>query len=305
LERISSKSFIVVCLFSALLGSTALAGEGEGEAQQPPAPPTSSTHDADLAIKLPNFLGLSGMRDMIDARVPTGLTIRGGLRLQQAKESLEGPLLELDRDTFDLQAYAGLAALELFEVGARLPFELDHTSKGVKVNGGHTRKKGDVFGDLDLGAKLSIKVGPVALAPYALATLPSGDRRFSKDAGGALGGAATVSLFDSRFAVHANIDGGWFEGGNLGIRWRFGVSAVPLATKILLLRPFVYLDGRQRIETNAGTELRVAAGAQALLLDFITLDAGFEFRFLSQTTPSELANDQGTWKFEIGAGVVF
>src|SRR5205807_8801507 len=131
------------------------------------------------------------------------------------------------------QAYAGVAAMELFEVGARLPFELNHTTRGWKLDGGATRKSGDNVGDLDVGGKISIRLGPLSVAPYALGTLPSGDRRFDHAVGGKVGGAATISVLKSIVNVHANADLAWLSGGDWGVDYRFGVSLVPIASKIL------------------------------------------------------------------------
>ncbi|MEZ0230696.1 MAG: hypothetical protein ACAI25_18890 [Planctomycetota bacterium] len=305
--------FSIAAVACACLLARPAYANGDGEAMDEPpqktqstAPPVSSSDDdAGMAVKLPNTLGLSGFGDMIDARIPTGLTIRGGVRLEQQKSELKGPLMEFKSEQLNMQAYAGVAVLELFEVGARLPFEFNRTSKGVKVNGGSTRKGDDNFGDLDLGAKLSIRLGPVALAPYAVITIPSGDRRFVKDAGGRVGGAVTVAILKSILNFHGNLDAQWAEGNHWAINYRTGVSFVPLATKLLLLRPYIFLDGKQALANESGADLRVAAGAQALLFDFITVEAGGAYRFFTQATPSELDHDEGTWSFHVGAGVAF
>jgi hypothetical protein len=279
----------------------------------PAAPPARKAADAssdegvaDHAIKLPNFYGLSGMREMIDARTPDGLTIRGGVRLQQQKESTAGHLIEFDRERLDLQAYAGVALFSFVEAGARLPFEWNKQSKGFRTSGGHDRDDGSGVGDLDVAAKISIPLGPIALGPYLKATIPtSSSPHFDKHRGGEVGAAASAGLFGQALVFHANVDGGWRDGGWTSINYRFGVSVVPFATKILLVRPYVYLDGKQRLHDQAGSELRVAAGAQALVLDFITLEAGGDYRFLNDATAHGLGDDRGTWTFEIGAGVAF
>ncbi len=286
--------------------------EGDVEIDEPaapaqtPAPKAHSTSedDADMAVKLPNFMGLSGMQDMIDARIPTGFTIRGGARLEQTKSELDGPLMNFKNKQLNMQAYAGVALLELFEVGARIPFQLNRTSKGIKFDGGE-RHENDQFGDLDVGAKLSIRLGPMSLAPYVVLRLPSGDRRVSREAGGRAGGAMTISILKSIVNFHANVDGQWAEANHWSVNYRTGVSIVPLATKLILLRPYVFLDGRQALGNDAGADLSVAAGVQALLLDFIPLEAGGSYRFLAQTTPHEVPEDDGTWAFHVGAGVAF
>jgi len=300
------------------LDRPARAGDGADLGSSPPtdqAPPaeaapkaeastSSGSHSADLAIKLPNFQGLSGMQDMVDARVPEGLTIRGGLRMEQQKTDLKGPLLDFSQETFDLQAYAGVAAMKLFEVGARLPFELNHQTEGNR-SGGHNRWSSSNVGDLDVSGKIAICFGNLTLAPYALFTLPTGQHRFDDVVGGRVGGAATLTALDSILAVHANVDGAWISGGHWVIDYRVGVSVVPLATKILLVRPYIFLNGKQALETNPGSDLRVAAGVQGLLFDFVTVELGGSYRFLSQATPTEFGTDEGTWAVQLGAGVAF
>ncbi len=292
---------------SLALLAPALAGD-EAKGAAPTADSSSSStssDDADLAVKLPNFFGLSGMQDMIDARVPTGLTIRGGLRMEQAMQSLQGPILHFDQDVFSLQAYAGVAALELFEVGARLPFEFNRTTKGFKISGGNERQSGTNLGNFDLAGKISIRFGQLSLAPYAVLTFPTGDPRFDQPGGGRVGGAATVSILHSILDLHANVDGAWVAGGNWAIDYKVGVSVVPLASKVLLLRPYVFLKGTQQLANNPGSDVRVALGVQGLILDFVTVEAGMSYRFLSDTTPHDLPDDNGTWAFNIGAGVAF
>jgi hypothetical protein len=265
--------------------------------------------DAERALKLANFRGLSGMQDLIDARVPTGLVIRGGVRLEEAHSDLHGHMFDFSQEKIDLQAYAGVAAFSLFEVGARLPFEIDHTTKTFSINGGATRRSGDQFGDLDLAGKLSLKLGWFALAPYAQVTLPSGDRRFDHSTGAELGGAVSAALLQSRVVLHANVSGQFIDTGNWALNFRGGVSVVPLASKVLVLRPYIYLDGHSTFIGRTGSDLSVAAGAQALLLDFIQVEAGASYRFLANGGNGPArdgpSNDTGTWSLSIGAGVAF
>jgi hypothetical protein len=119
-----------------------------------------------------------------------------------------------------------------------------------------------------------------------------------------VGGAATATLLDSRLAFHVNVDGS-FRDNTQALHYRVGTSVVPIATNVILLRPFAYLDGRAFIRDASGGDLRVAAGAQALLFDFLTLQAGFDYRFLDDSEPSKNSTDKGTWAFDIGAGVAF
>jgi hypothetical protein len=270
-----------------------------------PDKPAAEKNDADRAIKLSNFFGLSGMRDMIDGRIPSGITIRGGFTWQNEEENLKGTFEDFSSNRISLQAYGGVAALDLFEVGGRLPFEIDHTTKGYTLTGGHTRESGSSVGNLDLAGKIAIPVGPLTLAPYAIATFPSGDPRFDKSTGFAVGGATTIAVFGSRLAIHANVDGAWRSGGQVAIDYRIGASIVPLATSVILVRPFLYLDGAQELDHAPGSNIRIAAGAQALLFDFLTFELGGDYRLLGTANPDSLSKDLGSWTVDLGAGVVF
>jgi hypothetical protein len=136
-------------------------------------------------------------------------------------------------------------------------------------------------------------------------TFPTGDPKFDQPGGVHVGGAATVSLLSSVLTLHANVDGAWVSGGNWSIDYKIGVSVVPIASKVFLIRPYVFLKGVQQIDNNPGSDLRVAAGVQGLIIDFITVEAGMSYRFLSEATPHDLPDDTGTWSFNIGAGVAF
>jgi hypothetical protein len=270
---------------------------------------SSSEDDADLATKLANFRGLSGMQDLVDARVPNGLVIRGGVRFEQEHQDLSGHVLDFSQDKINLQAYAGVAALGLFEVGARLPFELDHSTKVLHLTSGGAHRNGDQFGDLDLGGKISLRLGWFSLAPYALATLPTGDRTFDHATGATIGGAVTAALLKSVLCLHANCDAQYIDGGQWNLNWRAGLSVVPIATKAILLRPYAFLQGKQAYYGQTGTDIWVAVGAQALLLDFIQVEAGGRYRFVDNggVGPERYgpSHDEGSWAAEVGAGVAF
>jgi hypothetical protein len=309
---LSVRRLLTALACSLALAAPALAGDEAagaaptaGSSSTPSSTSSTSSDAAEIAVKLPNFFGLSGMQDLFDARVPTGLTIRGGLRMEQSMQNLQGPIIHFDQQILDLQAYAGVAALELFEVGARLPFEFNRTTKGLKISGGSEHQSGSNLGNFDLAGKISIRFGQLSLAPYAVLTFPTGSPKFDSPGGARVGGAATVSILNSVLNLHANVDGAWISGGNWAIDYKIGVSVVPLATKIVALRPYVFLRGVQQIDNNPGSDLRVAAGVQGLLFDFITVEVGMSYRFLSDTTPHDLPDDNGTWSFNIGAGVAF
>jgi hypothetical protein len=245
------------------------------------------------------------MQDMIDARIPQGLTIRGGLRFEESRQNLDGPIMSFDQSQYNLQAYAGVAALQLFEVGGRLPFELNHSSTGYKLSDSSKIESGSNVGTFDLAGKISLRLGQLTLAPYLIASFPTGDPRFDTMAGGRVGGAASIALFKSMLVLHANVDGAWLSDGHWALDYRFGASGVPIATKVLLLRPYVYLDGVQQLGNTPGCDLSVRGGVQGLLLDFLTVEVGGSYRFVAQDIPSGQSNDLGTWSFNIGAGVAF
>lgn len=312
MTRLPSRALLAAV--SLTFASVALAGEpapiaAPASPMDTPTPPVSSKpakdDDANLATKLPNFLGLSGMRDMIDARTPQGFTLRGGVRLQQDKEDLHGALIDVKREELDMQAYMGLALAGFFEAGARLPFSVIHTAHGLRFDG-HDHSGGKGIGDLDIAAKVTLPLTPeLTLAPYVTAQLPTGDKRFSLKSGVDVGGALTMTALDEVVAFHVNVAGSWHEGGDTEIKFRVGPSLVPIATKVILLRPYVYLDGREVLHSDTGLDLRVAFGAQALLFDLLTVEIGADWRFMAQPVPEGIARDEGTWRVEVGAGVAF
>jgi hypothetical protein len=249
------------------------------------------------------------MQEMVDARVPEGLTIRAGAFYLQQHESLHGHLVSFDQDKIDLQAYAGLAALSLFEVGGALPFQFDRATKTFR-SGFSDTKDASAIGNLKLAGKVSLKLGAFSIAPYAVGTLPSGGHNVPDTSGLEVGGAVTAAIAKSMVAFHGNMSGEWLSSGNnWALKWRLGVSLVPLATKVLLLRPYLYLDGKETFAGNTGSQMSVDAGVQALVIDFVQVEAGARYRFLSNggNGPDHdgPSNDTGTWSFEIGAGVAF
>jgi hypothetical protein len=271
-----------------------------GEGADPP-----KTNDADLATKLPNFIGLSGFRDVIDARTPKDFTLRGGLFLQQSKQDLHGNLIDMHANQYDLQAYMGIALLGMIEFGAGLPFSVQHTTNGLRFDGSD-RESGRGVGNLQLGGKLTIQITPeLALAPYVVGQLPSANSSLDQKSGIDFGGAVTATAYESRVAFHANVAGSWHEGGDVSIKFRFGPSFVPIASKVILLRPFVYLDGTEEMNSNKGLDLRVAFGVQSLVLDLFTLSLGADYRLVAQSVPEGITHDDGTWRIDVGVGVAF
>jgi hypothetical protein len=322
LSRSSLAAFVVVGLSTAALE----AGEGVAEEFPPvaapelapaantkleaPAASPAAAGSGRLALKLPNFYGTSGFGNMFDARTPEGLTIRAGARLRQEKEELKGQLFELHQQELSFDGYAGIALFKVLEVGARLPFQIERSTRGMQLSelGGHQRKRNDGIGDLDVAAKVSIDLGgPVSLAPYAIARFPTASKRLDIDSrsGVEVGGAMTGELFESVLALHANVSARWLEHGDTSVRFRVGPSLTPLATSVLLVRGFVYLDGEHALHDNPGTDLRVAAGGQVLLFEVLTAELSGSYRFHASTPPQGLKNDEGTWSLELGAGFAF
>ena len=92
------------------------------------------------------------------------------------------------------------------------------------------------FADLDVAGKVSLDIGPVALAPYMVGKLPTGDGSLEDLARFEFGAAATFTILQEYFALHANIGGFTEEEGLQGFRYRIGASVVPFATDFLLVR---------------------------------------------------------------------
>jgi len=273
------------------------------------------------AIKLAGTIGLTGFRDMVDARVPDGLSIRGGIRydLLVVDQDFSGAVRatrKADRHEFTL--YGGASLLGLIDAAARIPYL--YTDDEINRRGLVDRDADEDigWGDFDLAAKVALEVGPLDVAPFVFGRFPTGEPDVRDLAEFHYGAAATFSFFGDFIAAHANLAGVQIEEGLSAFRYRFGVSLVGVATSALLVRVYGYLDGVE-FEGRADSDIDLELGAQAILFELITVEVGASTRlldsgFLDDSAKEALAgqnvfdrhfDDDGTWQLQVGVGVVF
>lgn len=282
----------------------------------------AESSDAERARALPGKLGLTGFGDMVDARVPKLLSVRGGLNYRvfvtnQDFRSAIDTTRELEVHEFDL--YAGVSALGLLDAAIRVPIVYRRDDIDLHGVGEQLQARYDQgVANLDVAGKVSLDLGPISLAPYASGRLPTGDGSLDDLASFELGAAATFTLFNEYLAVHANLSGVTVEEGLQAFRYRLGASIVPFATKPLLVRVYGYGDGLE-YEGSADTDFDLDFGVQVIIFQIFQLGAGFTTRvvnaeYISDDLRDRLDfegvfddhfDDDGTWALELTAGLAF
>lgn len=303
------------CLLVLLLLATGPAQAEEGT--------SSSKSAAERATTFAGSLGLTGMRNMVGARVPAGTwSARGGLRYDVLARRIRfNGAIDTSRqlERHELSLYGSASLFGLAEVSLRVPYvweSEDNNRKGLL----------DLTDDTDAGwanvegaAKVSLGVGPIVLAPYASGTFPTAEPALRELLELEYGVAATMTFLNHYGAVHANVAGFYVEEGLHGLRLRVGASFVVLATRPLLVRVFAYAEGIEW-EGSADADLQAEGGAQVLLFEFLTVTASASYRILDanlidDTLRKELNNvegvfdrhyeDKGTFAFQLDVGVAF
>jgi hypothetical protein len=277
--------------------------------------------DAEDAIGLPGFLGLTGFQDMVDARVPSLLSIRTGARydLTVTEQSFKTNVHTVrEAQQHEFVAYAGVSALGLIDAAVRAPFvyERDDTHLRGLTNQIKTRY-GAGWGDLDVAGKVSLHAGPIVLAPFLYGRLPSGEPKVRDLGRFEYGLAGTFSILNEYLAVHGNIVGVQYEKGDAAFRYRVGVSVVVLATDLVLLRAYGYGDGIEYGGTP-GSDFDLDFGVQAIIAKIFTCEVGSSIRLhdsgkIDDDLKDDLTarqafdrhfDDTGSWGLTLSAGVM-
>lgn len=295
-------------LLSALLLLAAAAGGARADTE------------ASDAIGFGGRLGLTGFQDLVDARVPETLAIRAGVHyvLNVVDQDFRGAInasRKQRRHDFDL--YAGASALGLLDAAIKLPYVYDRDE--VNRNGILSDfKDRDVgWGDVDVAAKVTIGLGPIVLAPYLAGRFPSGEPAVRDLAQFEYGAAATLGLLNEHVGLHANLAGLQVEEGLSALRYRLGVSFVPLAMDGFLLRIYGYGDGIE-FEGRADSDIDLEFGVQTLIANILTVELGVSVRLLDAGHLDDAVEEQlelqgildrhfddgGTWGLYLGAGVL-
>lgn len=277
--------------------------------------------DAKRALKLSGNIGLTGFQDMVDARTPEKLSIRGGLRyrVDVLENDFRGAIDATRKaERHELSLYAGGSLLGMIDVAARFPFLVtrDKTNRFGLPDLPSDRDHG--WGDLDLAAKVSLSLGLVDAAVFAKGRIPSGEPEVRDLGEFEYGLAASLTLFNHHLAGHANVSGLQVEEGLSALRFRVGASFVVLDFEDLLVRVYGYGDGIE-YEGRATTDFDLDFGAQAILFGFVSVELGTTVRivdggYLDDSVRDALRgqgitdrhfDDDGTWALELGVGIVF
>jgi hypothetical protein len=284
-------------LFGAVL---ALVTAGPALGQEPASKLLDS--EGRLSLNLPSSTGLTGMRDLIDARVPEGFSARGMIRFDDESQNLDSTALSHSLDKYATQLVLGGSIFGAVDFGFSIPLEIQ--SEVDKFHGGPLhRVTSDGVGDATFAAKGSFALGPwIYVGPYATLQLNSGSANLQKMNELTIGGAGTVAVYDNRIAGHLNFSSVSFDGGKWAISYRVGASYAPIATREILLRVFSYLDGKEYVGSRThGNDALLFGGVQGVFLGYITGEISFGWRVLSGTTLDHV-KDTGTYAFDFGAG---
>lgn len=284
------------------------------------APALGGESSASKAVGLPNHLGLCGFQDMVDARVPSLLSVRVGLRydLQVSRQEFTdsvGAVRDLERH--DVVAYGGVSALGLLDAAIRVPFVYRRDDTDLNGVADQFRARYDEgWADLDFAGKVAINLGPIDLSPFVFGRAPSGEPDVEDLARFEYGAAATFAPIDY-FAVHGNLAGVQVERGGQAFRYRVGVSIVPFATDALVIRAYGYGDGIE-YEGSADSDFDLDLGVQTIIMSIFTLEVGTTVRvedaeFIDEELEEGLnaggivtrhIRDEGTWGLSIVAGIL-
>lgn len=278
--------------------------------------------DAARAIALSGRLGLTGFNNMVDARTPKLISIRGGARydFEVVDRDFNGAVnATRKRKEHELELYVGASALGLIDVSARLPYVFRRDENVLKgVADFADRDRG--WGDFDLAGKVTLNFGGLlSVAPFVHGRFATGEPSVRGLYEGTWGVAATLSIFNDYLAVHGNVAGFHQEEGLSALIFRGGASFVLWSDDFLLLRVYGYADGIE-YEGRADFDLDIECGAQAILFGFLTAEVGTSFRlkdagYLDASAKTALRDglgvfdrhfeDDGTYQIHLALGVVF
>jgi hypothetical protein len=295
----------------------ALAGLARGDDSEVDKEPTESSSEP--VLNLASHRGLTGMREMIDARTPAGLWhIRVGAFFQgsDTETSVAGDIRSVERQRFEFTSFVGASFLGHLEIGWRWPFpEFEHIDDRLHDPSAPTNDPWpsthhtDTFaggGNPSLSAKAGWTLGPVSLAAYAIGQT-GGSRHMThkEDTFGELGGAGTISFANGLFAVHLNLSGLQLASRHLGweFRYRTGFSFVVVASETLAVRTFIYGDG-QEAEGSRGSDYWLGAGLQFQFGERFQLELTGDGRIIAGQLQSPF-RDEGTYSVAVGAAFIY
>jgi hypothetical protein len=262
----------------------------------------SSTSDeialARRASGFASIFGLTGMRAMVEARVPERPSVRGMLQGSADHQELSfgSGSVEQTTDSLGLQLTLGGSFARSVDLGMRcILIEQVETRRT-----GTPREVQDKSGGLDLAAKVSLPLGPAAIAPYAIFHFELGGHDLNGGRGVEAGAAFTFTFARERAALHATLSYDDKAGQPPAFRFRVGASGVAVNEDAVLVHPFVYLEGVE--PTGAGLGLQIDFGVQVRLFDSLVLSAA-AFYYLVDDSPPPGTKDEGAWGIRFGLGL--
>src|SRR5581483_3336841 len=230
-----------------MLVAAAPGGALAQEDEKPPGP------GEEMISTTTNF-GVSGVRTLVDARIPPRSMLRGALRALYQTESEKSATLEHTTETYIGGLTLSTALFGHLEGGFFAPFytskeTTDHTfGQGTKTtftpwitHGSVGAKAG---GSLDW---ISPDAKWLALSPYVFTHLSDsrGVKRYEGYQVLEAGFAEGVSFLEDQLAFNVDTAFVSLNGGKRGFRYRVGAMLVPppLATRDFVPRLTFYLDG--------------------------------------------------------------
>jgi hypothetical protein len=265
------------------------------------------------AIGFPSYWGTSGMGRMIDARTPEGtFQLRGGAGYQvDVEQRTFSEALEVERreQRHEMVFYVGASALGFVDAGLRIPYVWEDIETDIKGFDNQSEFYNG-WGMLEAAGKVTLELGPIALAPYLVGEIDTAEPEVELDNAVRYGVAGTFGFLNDYLSVHGNVAVRQEEGGDWTLLYRIGAAIVAWGDHNLVLRFYAYGDFAE-YEGEADTDIEVDIGAQAMLFDFLTFEIGFRFRvvegdFLDEQTCQDL-EDLGIDKDDFvddGAGSV-
>jgi hypothetical protein len=282
--------------------------------------------------------GLTGFGTMVDGRVPTPFlaepepdeplgawssrfSLRYALFVQ--RRDLHGVARAKSRDEqHALTAMVG-ANVQGLDLAIGLPYRYRAASVST-FGASRTTDHDDGLGDLRVGAKVAFRVpkfffgdwAVAALAPYGHGRVPT-SRSPAREPGEFDLGVALAGPYGYSFRWLGNLAWRYREGGLHAIVYRFGASAVPVATAGCAVRVYGHIAGVDYGGANSDVDLE--GGAQFLFGGRVTVDLGLSYRvidsgFVSRELRHSLARDfgavpgrsedEGTFSVTFAIGVV-
>jgi hypothetical protein len=271
------------------------------------------------ALNLASQRGLTGMREMIDARTPAGdVHLRVGASIQASSETIEqnGDVRSMTLERYELTPYAGASFLGHLELGFHWSFpEIEHTVDSVHGIGVpvpdpwpslHKDELVGGGGNPSFSAKAGWTLGPVSLAAYVTGQPDVGSRLMAHktDSFGEAALAATIAVAKI-FSIHLNLGGRYEETSRLPweVRYRTGFGAVVLENDRYVARMFLYGDGLAR-EGGIGSDYRLGGGVQLQVGEHFQAEITGDGRLYAGQLVGPF-HDDGTFSIGAGAGFLY